>query len=202
MHGRDRGARGSSFGSQRLQGKHGTQARDRSVTAASISWGAAAFVPAGRLLGGRLRLPGGSGVLDRTEQPLWHLRAARAPVIAHRHDRLRGLRGRDGREPPVRRARLRLVRPARSAASSPRSRGCRGSRLPDLEIADRPARRACAHRPFDRCRRRDRHRFHHRPGRRHRRRAHAPSHRRGHNREYRRSGGRSADCGPTRSLRA
>ena len=47
------------------------------------------------LLGDRFLIPGRCGVLGRPEQPLRSLRATRTFVVAHHHDRLRGLRAGD-----------------------------------------------------------------------------------------------------------
>jgi hypothetical protein len=90
------------------------------------------------LLGSRLLVPRGDGVLIRSEQSLRALRAAGAPIVAHEHDRLRSLRGRNRGEPAARGARVRLVRPSGSADPIPRRRGYRGSVLPGLEVTCRP----------------------------------------------------------------
>src|SRR6516225_9965071 len=87
-------------------GKHGIYAYRRIVTLASIGPRAAAAVASHGLLGDRFLIPDPCGVLDRPKQPLRSIRATRTSVVAHHHDRLRGLRAGDRGEPPPRRARV------------------------------------------------------------------------------------------------
>jgi hypothetical protein len=191
MPGRDPGA--SRAGLPHEHGHPSPHARSSRRTPASTHPYAPAILAPRGLLGGRVLVSRPDGLLHRSQRPLRSLRGAGAPVLAHAHGRLRGLRGRRRGEPPARRTRVRLVRPACRADPGARPRGRRGTRLHRLEVARRPAGGARSHRRRARRHGRDRHGLHRRSGRRAGRRAEPPLGHRRHDQQHRRPRARAAD---------